>query len=171
MLTKNKRIFNASLAHLIWNSFAPLKFKLHAWLALRGRCWTADRRLRRGLASHVICPLCDLYDETITHLSLHCPFAQGVWGGLISRLGLPNITPHGNLSIADWWLLAVGRFAREDRKTANSIIMLILRSLCLERNSRVFERNHTAMASTIDLIAAEWQLWLGSRGRPARGLG
>jgi hypothetical protein len=28
----------------MWNAFAPLKFKLHAWLALRRRCWTADRR-------------------------------------------------------------------------------------------------------------------------------
>jgi hypothetical protein len=158
-------------AHLIWHSFAPLKYKLHAWLVLRGRCWTADRRLRRGLTSHVICPLCDLYDETIGHLSLHCPFAQGVWSGLISRLGLPDITPGGDLSITDWWLQATARFARGDRKKANSVIMLILRSLWLERNSRVFERKPTAMAPTVDLIAAEWQLWLDSRGRPARGLG
>jgi hypothetical protein len=26
----------------MWNSFAPLKHKLHAWLALRRRCWMAD---------------------------------------------------------------------------------------------------------------------------------
>jgi hypothetical protein len=26
----------------VWHSFAPLKYKLHGWLALRRRCWTAD---------------------------------------------------------------------------------------------------------------------------------
>ncbi|KAM0860928.1 hypothetical protein ACQ4PT_046225 [Festuca glaucescens] len=33
---------------LVWDSFVPLKYKFHDWLALRRRCWTADRRLRRG---------------------------------------------------------------------------------------------------------------------------
>jgi hypothetical protein len=107
----------------------------------------------------------------LTHLSLHCPFAQGVWGGLTSRLGLPDITPRGTIGIADWWLLAVGRFARDDRKRANSLIMLVLRSLWVERNSRVFEQKRRAMAITLDLIAAEWQLWLDCRGRSVRGLG
>ncbi|XP_071677042.1 uncharacterized protein [Lolium perenne] len=49
-------------APLVWNSFAPLKFKFHAWLALRRRCWTADRRLRHGLPSHTLCQLCDASD-------------------------------------------------------------------------------------------------------------
>ncbi|KAM0831277.1 hypothetical protein ACQ4PT_065657 [Festuca glaucescens] len=44
-------------ATLVWDSFAPLQYKLHAWLALRRRCWTADRRLRRGLPTHTLCPL------------------------------------------------------------------------------------------------------------------
>ncbi|KAM0914656.1 hypothetical protein ACQ4PT_011368 [Festuca glaucescens] len=63
-------------AHLVWHSFAPLKFKMHAWLALRRRCWTADRRLRRGLPSHSLCPLCGVADETLDHLSLQCIFAH-----------------------------------------------------------------------------------------------
>jgi hypothetical protein len=80
-------------APLIWHSFAPLRFKMHAWLALRRRCWTADRRLRRGLTSHVLCPLCGAEDETLDHLSLHYSFAQGVWNGLVQGLDLPNILP------------------------------------------------------------------------------
>jgi hypothetical protein len=49
----------------VWNAFAPLKFKLHAWLALHRRCWTADRRRRRGLRTHIVCPLCGSQEETI----------------------------------------------------------------------------------------------------------
>jgi hypothetical protein len=62
-------------ATLVWDSFAPLQFKLHAWLALRRRCWTADRRLCRGLPTHTLCPLCNVADETLDHISLHCGFA------------------------------------------------------------------------------------------------
>ncbi|KAM0860223.1 hypothetical protein ACQ4PT_046687 [Festuca glaucescens] len=94
------------VAPLVWHSFAPLKFKLHAWLALRRRCWTTDRRLRRGLASHVLCPLCGGADETIDHITLHCSFARGIWSGLVARLRLPDVTPTGVLAISDWWLQA-----------------------------------------------------------------
>ncbi|KAM0902880.1 hypothetical protein ACQ4PT_019125 [Festuca glaucescens] len=99
-------------APLVWNSFAPLKFKFHAWLALRRRCWTADRRLRHGLPSHTLCQLCDTSDETLDHLSLHYPYARAIWAGLVARLGLPDITPTGDLGINDWWLQATVRFTK-----------------------------------------------------------
>jgi hypothetical protein len=62
----------------VWNSFAPLKHKLHAWLALRQRCWTVDRRRRRGLPTHIMCPLCGSREETIDHITLQCPFAAAI---------------------------------------------------------------------------------------------
>ncbi|KAM0883789.1 hypothetical protein ACQ4PT_031414 [Festuca glaucescens] len=127
-----------SAALLIWNSFAPLKHRFHAWLALRRRCCTADRRLRRGLATHVLCPLCDAGQETLDHLSLHCAFAQGIWAGLVARLHLPNIVPFGNIGINDWWLLTSSRFVAKQRKQANSLVMLAMRAIWLERNARVF---------------------------------
>ncbi|KAM0925385.1 hypothetical protein ACQ4PT_004192 [Festuca glaucescens] len=89
-------------AHLIWSSFAPLKYKMHAWLALRRRCWTADRRLRRGLPSHTLCPLCGTANETLDDISLHYGYARGVWSGLVNRLGLPDISPVGTVGINEW---------------------------------------------------------------------
>uniref|UniRef100_A0A453GKT0 Reverse transcriptase zinc-binding domain-containing protein n=1 Tax=Aegilops tauschii subsp. strangulata TaxID=200361 RepID=A0A453GKT0_AEGTS len=35
---------------LTWKSWAPLRIKIFLWLAFQGRCWTADRLARRGLA-------------------------------------------------------------------------------------------------------------------------
>ncbi|KAM0834255.1 hypothetical protein ACQ4PT_063760 [Festuca glaucescens] len=98
-------------APLIWASFAPLKHRFHAWLALRRRCWTANRRLRRGLPTHTLCPLCDSVDETIDHISLHCDYAKGIWHGLVQRLHLPDIVLVENLGIGDWWIQASSRFA------------------------------------------------------------
>jgi hypothetical protein len=127
----------------VWNSFAPLKFKLHAWLALRRRCWTADRRRKRGLPTHILCPLCGTSEGTLDHVTLRCPFALAIWTGVVARLRLPNIVPSENAEIGEWWPAAVERFAVADRRTANSFIMLVMRILWLERNARVFERSPT----------------------------
>jgi hypothetical protein len=35
--------------------------------------------------------------------------------------------------------LAIGRFTKADRKTANSLIMLVMRTLWLERNAKLFQ--------------------------------
>ncbi|KAM0853387.1 hypothetical protein ACQ4PT_051108 [Festuca glaucescens] len=82
----------------IWNSFAPMSYRFHAWLALRRRCWTADRLLRRGLPTHMLCPLCKVHDEMLDHLSLDCPFAKAPLqichlGGL--ALSITAAPPHG----------------------------------------------------------------------------
>jgi hypothetical protein len=141
----------------------PLKFKMRAWLALRRWCWTADRRLRRGLPSHTLCPLCNAADETLDHLSLQCNFAQEVWSGLVTRLGHPASVPGQDASLNEWCFNATGRFVRSERKEANSIIMLTLRYLWLERNDRVFEGHNSIVAATLNLITDEWRVWLECR--------
>jgi hypothetical protein len=155
-------------ATLVWDSFAPLQYKLHAWLALRRRCWTADRRLRRGLPTHTVCPLCNVANETLDHLSLHCTFSQAVWSGLVTRLGLPDIVPLGDDGINEWWLQAAHRFPPADRKKANSLIMLTLRMLWLERNARVFDGNLSPVNVTLGLVLEEWRVWCECRGRRIR---
>ena len=59
-------------------AWAPGKCKIHVWLFLHQRLWTADRRARHGLASHVACPLCESAPETAEHLFLGCPFSRVV---------------------------------------------------------------------------------------------
>jgi hypothetical protein len=154
----------------VWNSFAPLKFKLHAWLALRRRCWTADRRRKRGLPTHILCPLCGTSEETLDHITLRCPFALAIWTGVVARLRLPNIVPSENAEIGEWWPAAVERFAVADRRMANSFIMLVMRTLWLERNARVFERSPTTAQSTLQLMLEEWGLWLKCRRGYTRGI-
>jgi hypothetical protein len=133
----------------VWHSFALLKFKMHAWLALRRRCWTADRPRRRGLPTHITCPLCGSREETLDHITFLCPFAVAIWTGAVTRLKLPNIVPSENAEIGEWWLAVVTRFAAVERRTANSFIMLVMRTLWLERNARVFERSSTTVQITL----------------------
>jgi hypothetical protein len=64
----------------VWNVFAPFKVQFHFWLALRNRCWTAERLARRGLPTHALCPLCSSSTaEMMDHLSLQCTFAIVTW--------------------------------------------------------------------------------------------
>jgi hypothetical protein len=129
----------------VWKSFAPLKHKMHAWLALHRRCWTVDRRRQRGLPSHIMCLLCGSHEETIDHISLQCPFATAIWTGAVTHLGLPNIVPSDRAELGEWWPLAVNRSAASERRTANSFISLVVRTLWLERNARVFDRKCTSV--------------------------
>jgi hypothetical protein len=112
----------------------------------------------------VLCPLCGGADETIDHITLHCSFARGIWSGLVGRLHLPDITPTGVLGISDWWLQASRKFCVRERKETNSLIILVMRSLWLERNTRVFDDKRASAAAVMNLIADEWASWLASRG-------
>jgi hypothetical protein len=68
-------------------------------------------------------------------------------------LHLPDITPTGFLVIADWWLLASRKFPARKRKEANSLIM---RSLWVERNARVFDDKRTSAAAVMSMISDDW---------------
>jgi hypothetical protein len=149
----------------VWHSFAPFKEQFHAWLALRKRCWTADRLARRGLPTHALCPLCAAEAETLDHLSLRCSFAVSIWTGVCLRLGFAIPIPTPISTLPHWWPDAVANLSRSDRKTANSIIMLTLRAIWLERNARVFDHTHSTAARVLDGIIELWGLWVSSRRR------
>jgi hypothetical protein len=42
-------------------------------------------------------------------------------------------------TIKEWWPSAVSHLSHSDSKVANSAIMLVMRSLWIERNARIFE--------------------------------
>ncbi|GJN00375.1 hypothetical protein PR202_ga17800 [Eleusine coracana subsp. coracana] len=66
------------LANQLWQSFAPMRCKFFMWLYLHRRVWTADRRLRHGLDTHVTYPLCGSHLETIDHLLAECSYARHI---------------------------------------------------------------------------------------------
>jgi hypothetical protein len=88
-------------ASQVWNSFAPPKFKFFGWLAVWGRCWTADRLQRRGLANNGACPLCVRTDETLDHLLLQCPFARTVWLRVFREQGCMQLLPPATASLTN----------------------------------------------------------------------
>jgi hypothetical protein len=154
----------------LWHSFAPFKYRFHAWLALRGRCWTAERRLRKGLPSHTLCPLCSAANKTLDHLSLQCPFAIAIWTGVLQHARIDILPPVADSTLTSWWPTTVERLPSAASKTANSAIMFTLRSIWLERNARVFEDVYTTAPRVLALIRAEWDMWISCRHGRGRGI-
>jgi hypothetical protein len=48
-------------------------------------------------------------------------------------------------------------------KVANSAIMLVMRALWLERNSRVIDKVNTPAARVLADVLQDWAVWLASR--------
>ncbi|KAM0843694.1 hypothetical protein ACQ4PT_057533 [Festuca glaucescens] len=103
----------------IWNADAPMPYKFHAWLTRRQRCWMADRLAQHGLPSHISCPLYGIQPETLDHISLTCPYAAAVWGGVMVGAGIHLQMPAEGIS--EWWSQVVGELPTSMRKDANSL--------------------------------------------------
>jgi hypothetical protein len=88
----------------IWKTWAPNKCKMFMWLAVRNRCWTSDRRARRGLPHPDRCPLCEQEDEITQHLLTYCMVARHVWFSLFCTLNLPTLAlRQQDNNFAKWW--------------------------------------------------------------------
>jgi hypothetical protein len=89
---------------------------------------------------------------------------------LLARLGIPNIVPARNVGINNWWLLASNRVAKPQSKQLNSLVMLALCALWLERNDRVFQGNSLQVSATISKVLDEWGSWMSCRGGSLGGI-
>jgi hypothetical protein len=139
----------------LWSSGAPLKHKLHMWLALKDRLWTADRLEERGLQHPPRCVLCCQEAETIEHLTLQCSYSREVWYGLLLPLHLQQRTPTADSVMATWWPALSDAVPARHGKELNSLVILAARDLWLERNAR----SATLAGELCRRITAEFELW------------
>lgn len=110
----------------IWRSKAPPRCKFFMWLAVHGKCLTADNLLRRGWPANTSCPLCLSELENCTHLFVHCRFTQQLWRLLKSRFGALFTTPDDRFScIEDWWLQAKAGVPKTMRRNFDTIAILM----------------------------------------------
>lgn len=58
---------NCPYGELLWHSRAPSRVRFFMWVALKGRCLTADNLAKRNWPHDVICPLCQWENEDCHH--------------------------------------------------------------------------------------------------------
>jgi hypothetical protein len=108
--------------------------------------------------------------ETLDHLSLHRPYARQVWSATDAGLDFDLALPLVDQGIGEWWTSAVVPLPTNKHKEANSLIMLVLRSLWLERNARVFDRKERPARAVAMSVLDVWRSWISGRGRTNGGL-
>ena len=150
----------------------PPKCKFFLWLAIRNKCWTADRLQRRGLHYPASCPLCDQEQETIQHILCNCSFSRDFWHLILSSIGFGNFTPiAAEQSFAAWWERVSKRVHRCKRRGFNSVIILGAWCLWLSRNRAVFDGVSPSINLTKRLFLDELISWSKAGAKHLDSLG
>ncbi|CAO2186422.1 unnamed protein product [Urochloa humidicola] len=156
----------------VWKSWAPNKCKVFLWLAIRNRCWTADRLAKRGLPHPEKCPLCDQEEETIQHLITSCVVARQVWYNLLQLLDLGEYIPkRRERCFADWWRKIIRKVPKDQKKGVNSLIILGAWMIWKHRNACVFEGVAPSVATILKELKDEHSLWCLAGAKKLHGLG
>jgi hypothetical protein len=145
----------------VWRSRAPAKCKFFLWLAVRNRCWTADRLSRRGLPHPAACPFCDQVGETIDHLLVGCVFARIVWSRCLGWWGRPDRAPDQGDHLVDWMLDWQG--SKEEVRDIWTGLGLVIWCLWRHRNDIVFEGATPSTDVVTAEILREAELWRAAR--------
>jgi len=145
--------------HWVWKSWAPLRVKFFAWLALKQRLWTADRRRRHNLDAHDTCWLCDQEAETVDHMLISCSFAKVIWWNILSWMDCA-CSFQGQPLIHTAWEYLRGLQTRERKHGFDSLFMCIIWVIWKERNNRLFEETSCTTAELQDKIKLDVKLWI-----------
>jgi len=158
----------------LWKSWAPSKCKTFVWLAIRNRCWTADRLQKRGLPHPDCCPLCDQEEETIQHLLTTCVFARQFWFNILQPLNLSRLAPrHTANSFVDWWRKSWKKLQKHLRKGFNSLVILGAWVIWKHINACVFDGTTPNLQGALQSFKDECHLWQisGAKGLAALSQG
>ena len=81
------------LSHLVWNPVVPQKIGVFAWEVAWGKVLTLDQLKRRGMTFANRCFMCEVEEETIDHLLIHCKSAKMLWDLFLSIDGFSWVFP------------------------------------------------------------------------------
>lgn len=152
----------------IWNSGAPLKCRVFAWLAILGKCHTADCLEKKGWPHNAACVLCLSEPETALHLLATCSVTIRLWERLLSNARLPvHLAPNATTPSLDGWISQSRRLLPPPRrKSWTTLVQLTWWTLWKERNTRIFQNKASSLTRIQSCIAEEAKAWKDA-GKPA----
>lgn len=143
---------------LIWNSDATLRCKIFAWLAIQGRCLTADNLTKRGWPCNPICALCHIHPETADHLLGQCSFSKLVWQDIVRHCNCPTtlvLTSISAVPLRTISTTAAASIPASLRRGWNAVVQLVWWQIWKERNERVFRNKASSTQEVVQKIIAE----------------
>ena len=123
-------------AKLVWfkNNIPRASFIL--WLAVHGKLATLDRVSVYSPQINLLCPLCGLIPESISHIFFACSFSLHIWKNVLLSCGVHWMNPPWPLFI-DWASSRWGgkSFSSIIKKLGLSVTVYLI---WIERNNRIF---------------------------------
>jgi hypothetical protein len=110
-----------------------------------------DRRFIHGLKDSAPCTLCSQEVETLDHL-LGCMFSHDVWFQVPRRYGWQLHAPAAGDRFVLWWLKVRKLVSKARRKSFDSLVLMVVRTIWLERNARVFRCEVVSVSAVVACI-------------------
>ena len=150
-----------SFRDTIWNSGAPLKCRVFCWLALRGKCNTADCLQKKGWPHNAACVFCLSEQETALHLLATCPVISRLWEKIIRTAALnPNLRPRADIASLEEWIMTTSRrLPQATQKSWTALVHLTWWSIWKERNNRIFNNKAEPLSRIHSMIIDEARCW------------
>ena len=82
-----------------------------------------------------------------------------IWFEVFSGLGRPELAPSGIDDLEAWWMAVALHWPVKDAPKIRSLVLLVMRSIWLERNNRVFDRIARTEVTLLDAIMADAARW------------
>ena len=146
---------------VIWNSEAPLKCRIFSWLAILGKCHTADTLQKKGWPHNAACVLCLSEQETALHLLAACPITSRLWRKILATANLPaTLAPNPTTTNLLAWVTATRQAQPAAlKKSWISLVHLTWWTIWKERNSRIFQNKAATFSRLFDCIIEDARQW------------
>ncbi|BAF23476.1 Os08g0330900 [Oryza sativa Japonica Group] len=113
---------DCSYGDTLWHSRVPSCVRFFMWIALKGRCLTADNLAKRNWPHDAICSLCQRENEDCHHLLVSCDYTAAVWRKLRRWCNINIAIPaEDGRPLADWWITTRWRFQNTSKKVKKEV--------------------------------------------------
>jgi hypothetical protein len=143
---------------VLCKSWSSVKCKKIMWLAIRNRCWTADKFTKRNLSHPEKCTLCDQEEERAQHILVECAFARVflVQSAFPFR---PFSKQACQSQVTNYLQNGGGGVSKDKKKCFNSVVILRTLILWKHRNACVFQGAQPSMINIIKEFSDRRHLW------------
>ncbi|XP_062085627.1 uncharacterized protein LOC133791723 [Humulus lupulus] len=136
-------------ADVVWCSMAVPKHRFILWQASLGHLLTRDKLHQCNLElPSLLCPVCELEQESHAHLFFACPFSQQLRAHLLDWLGR-DIWP---ITYANWCTWMCGKLKSLKYQVLAAALAAAVYMVWRNRNLCVFELRSLAIGPVIQLI-------------------
>lgn len=164
ILTSPVSSTNDATRDLVWHKQVPLKVSIVAWRLLQDRLPTRSNLHRRNIfmTEGVSCVSGCGFEESASHLFLHCDVFGSLWQHIRSWIGVNGVNP---LNINDHFFQFI-HYTGSSKARRSFLQLLWLLCVWLiwrERNNRIFNNVETPIVQLLDKVKFHSLWWLKAK--------